>query len=58
MKPWLLYIDPGSGSYLLQALIASVLGVLFYFKHIGKKIKSFFFKAKKDPSPADDKDDA
>ena len=58
MKLWLLYIDPGSGSYLLQAIIASVLGALFYFKNIGKKIKSFFFKATKAPPQADDKEDA
>ena len=57
MKLWLVYIDPGSGSYLLQALIASVLGALFYFRNIGRKIKSFFFKAKKDTPPANDKED-
>jgi len=56
MKLWLLYIDPGSGSYLLQALIAGVLGFFFYFRNIGRKIKSFFFKAKKDALPANDKE--
>lgn len=38
----LLYIDPGSGSYLLQMIIAAVLGGLFYFKAIWRKIKLFF----------------
>ncbi len=40
----LLYIDPGSGSYLVQVLIAAVLGVLFYFKTGWNWIKSFFVK--------------
>ena len=54
MKELLLYIDPGSGSYLLQAIIAAVLGVLFYFKTIWFRIKSFFTKEKKeDPSKND-----
>ncbi|HEX4958257.1 MAG: hypothetical protein KGZ74_06225 [Chitinophagaceae bacterium] len=40
----LLYIDPGSGSYLVQVIIAAVLGVLFYFKNAWAWIKSFFIK--------------
>lgn len=40
----LLYIDPGSGSYLLQVIIAAVLGVLFYFKNAWLWVKSFFVK--------------
>ena len=38
----LLYVDPGSGSYLLQMIIAAVLGALFYFKTAWWKIKAFF----------------
>ena len=30
----LLYVDPGSGSYLIQALVAAVTGFLFFFKNI------------------------
>ena len=57
MRLILLYIDPGSGSYLLQAIIAAVLGALFYFKNMWFKIKSFFIKGKKDePSMNDNKD--
>ena len=41
---YLLYIDPGSGSYLVQVIIAAVLGVLFYFKNTWLWIKSFFNK--------------
>jgi hypothetical protein len=40
----LLYIDPGSGSYLVQVIIAAALGVLFYFKNTWLWIKSFFKK--------------
>ncbi|MGB3005939.1 MAG: hypothetical protein WBC06_05505 [Chitinophagaceae bacterium] len=44
---FLLYIDPGSGSYLVQAIVAAVLGVAFFFKNIKNHIKAFFFKPKK-----------
>jgi len=42
MRHFLLYIDPGSGSYLVQAIIAAVLGGLFYFKQKWIQIKAFF----------------
>jgi hypothetical protein len=51
----LLYIDPGSGSYLVQAIIAAVLGAMFYFKTIWWRIKSFFSKSK-DEKNTDDPD--
>jgi hypothetical protein len=38
----LLYIDPGSGSYLVQALIGALLGVVMFFKTIKMYILSFF----------------
>jgi hypothetical protein len=38
----LLYIDPGSGSYLLQALIAGVLGAAFWIKMSWQRVKAFF----------------
>lgn len=47
MKFVLLYIDPGSGSYLVQAIIAAILGVAFYFKAIWLRIKLFFGGKKK-----------
>jgi len=47
----LLYVDPGSGSYLIQMIIAAVLGGLFYFKNLWWKIKSFFSGKKKQDSP-------
>ena len=42
MTFFLLYIDPGSGSYLVQVIIAAVLGIAFYFKTIWLRIKMFF----------------
>jgi hypothetical protein len=44
----LLYVDPGSGSYLIQMIIAAVLGGLFYFKNLWWSIKSFFSRKKKE----------
>jgi hypothetical protein len=48
MTSFLLYIDPGSGSYLVQVVIAAVLGISFYFKTIWLKIKMFFGGRKKE----------
>jgi len=50
----LLYIDPGSGSYLIQVIIAAILGALFYFKNLWWKIKAFFFKSKKEDAEEED----
>jgi len=44
MTNLLLYVDPGSGSYLIQVIIAAVLGFLFYFKNLWWKIRAFFWK--------------
>lgn len=41
MKLFFLYIDPGSGSYLIQMLIAGILGSLFFLKNSWVKIKNF-----------------
>jgi hypothetical protein len=40
----LLYIDPGTGSMLVQAIIAAAVGVAMFFKTIKYKIMSFFGK--------------
>ena len=42
MHFYLSYIDPGSGSYILQMIIAAVLGVGFFFKNFWLSIKAFF----------------
>ncbi|MBN2226945.1 MAG: hypothetical protein JW763_06240 [candidate division Zixibacteria bacterium] len=36
------YIDPSSGSYFLQILLAGLLGALFTLKIYWRKIKAFF----------------
>ena len=38
----LLYLDPGTGSVLLQVLIAAGMSVLFVFGMFRKKISAFF----------------
>lgn len=44
------YLDPGTGSYLLQILAAVLFGSIFVIKLWWNKIKSFFIKSKKDDS--------
>ena len=43
---YLLYIDPGSGSLLFQALLSGLLTVLVFFKRIVAFIKFKFGKQK------------
>lgn len=54
MKIILLYIDPGSGSYLVQMIIAAILGSMFFFKNLWLKFKSFFVRSKKEKPSNDD----
>jgi len=42
MSIYLLYIDPGSGSYLVQVIAAAVLGIVFFFKSLKLYIVHFF----------------
>lgn len=53
MLNYLLYIDPGSGSYFIQVIIAALLGAAFWIKMSWHRIKSFFNRNKK----ADDKEE-
>jgi len=46
-KPIYAYLDPGTGSYIFQIIIASAIGVIFFFKDIVKKVKQIFEKIKK-----------
>lgn len=39
------YLDPGTGSYILQILIAGILGASFAVKIFWGKIKTFFGKS-------------
>ena len=41
------YIDPGTGSIILQALIAMIAGISVFFSNIKVKIKKFFKMKKK-----------
>ena len=54
MHFFLLYIDPGSGSYILQMIIAAVLGVSFFFKNFWLTIKSFFTGKKSEKKEKND----
>ena len=53
---FLLYIDPGSGSYIIQAIVAGVLGAAFWIKMSWHRIKLFFGgnKFKKDKENNED----
>jgi hypothetical protein len=53
----LLYIDPGSGSYLVQMIIAGVLGALFYFKSLWFKFKGLFNRSSNKPGRRNKKED-
>ena len=41
MKPIFAYLDPGSGSYLLQLLIASAVGALLALRIYWGRVKDF-----------------
>ena len=45
-----LYIDPGSGSYFLQVIVAALLGAAFWIKMSWQRIKAFFTGNKKSAS--------
>lgn len=55
------YLDPGSGSFLLQILLAVLLGSGYAVKVYWKKIKSFFKKSspseEETPAPVEEKND-
>jgi hypothetical protein len=51
--PLLAYVDPGAGSFLLQALVAAMAGIIVTVNIYWKKIKTLFgFGAKPDESEA------
>ncbi len=47
------YLDPGSGSFIIQLLIAAVVGIGFVIKVYWKKIKGLFNR-----QPSDKEDDS
>jgi len=48
------YIDPGSGSFFVQMLLAGLLGAGMVIKTYWQRIKSFFTGSKQATPPADD----
>lgn len=44
------YIDPATGSLLLQGLLASLAGVAFFVKGNWRKLRGFFSKKKEEPN--------
>jgi hypothetical protein len=51
-----LYLDPGSGSFILQVLIAAHLGGGFAIKAYWKNIKKWFVKTPPDAESDEDED--
>lgn len=44
----LLYIDPGSGAMIIQAIVAGFLGIVYFFRGKISKLKNFFQGKKPD----------
>ncbi len=53
-----LYLDPGSGSFLIQLLLAAALGIGVAVRMYWSKIKTIFGGKKSEPTqPTDEKDE-
>lgn len=52
-----LYLDPGSGSFLIQLLLAAALGIGVAARLYWSKIKSMVTGKKAEPNPTSDEDD-
>ncbi len=54
-RPAMAYIDPGSGSMILQVILAGLLGGLFAIKVFWQRVKAFFTAlfGKKNQPPKD-----
>jgi hypothetical protein len=53
----LLYIDPGSGSLIVQVIIGGALGVAFFFKDLKRRAAALFGKKDKSAYPPDSEAD-
>lgn len=51
------YLDPGSGSFLIQLLLAAVLGIGVAVRIYWAKIKTLFNGKKTDVAPINEEDD-
>ena len=54
LQPAHAYLDPGTGSFLLQMLIAGVMGAMFTIKMYWTKVKLFFSRTPKESDTAED----
>lgn len=52
----LAYLDPGSGSFLIQLLIAGLLGAGFLVKTFWRRITKFFSKSNQEPKQTAESD--
>ncbi len=52
-----LYLDPGSGSFLIQLLIASIAGIVIFVGVSWRKVKRLFNKNKPETNVNDDDDE-
>lgn len=48
------YLDPGSGSFILQLILASLLGLGFVIKAYWKKLVRLFKRSPEEPQEPDD----
>jgi hypothetical protein len=51
------YLDPGSGSFIIQILIAALLGIGVAFRASWSRIKGFFTRKKSEDDATDDDQD-
>ncbi len=51
------YLDPGSGSFILQLLLASLVGIGFFFRAFWAKLFSKFRKPKADDTTEEEDDE-
>lgn len=51
------YLDPGSGSFILQVLVASLVGIGFAFRNYWSKLLKFFRKEKPEDDFLDEDDE-
>jgi len=49
-----MYLDPGSGSVILQVLIAGLLAMGVFFRVFWQKLKAYFGKGKSETLAAED----
>lgn len=51
------YVDPGTGTFVLQILAAAAVGSLFYIRRIVDRVKKFFLPGREDERRSKDETD-